>query len=214
MDALSVQTVVRGSAAKEVNMAKKQPVLDKRTCMIVDAVYSPYVSEDLGEDVNEESPFSEYGDSVVLLLQDIETYNTYHCPLTSADIKSLLNSKDELTPRQLIKFAEALSNREHPVTLLVAADSQLVTPDMVEKLQKQGLLSNEKAMQRYEEAKEKKRLLEEEQQSIPQTEYEQFMKEQDEALKQKFEEWRLAKEMQSRQSVFLDIDNMADEEGA
>ena len=81
-------------------MAKKQPVLDKRTCLIVDAIYSPYITEDLDEEVAE-SPFSEYGDSVVVLLQDVETYNTYHCPLTSADIQSLLNSNEELTPRQL-----------------------------------------------------------------------------------------------------------------
>lgn len=193
-------------------MAKKQPVLDKRTCLIVDAIYSPYVTEDLDEEVTE-SPFSEYGDSVVVLLQDVETYNTYHCPLTSADIKSLLNSSDELTPRQLIKFADALRNREHPVTLLVAEDSQLVTPDMVEALQKQGLLNNDKAMKRFEAAKEQRQKLEEEQKSVPTSDYERFMSEQDEALQQKFEEWKRAKESQSRESVFLDIDNMSDEEG-
>jgi gas vesicle protein len=194
-------------------MPKKKAQLEYRTCMIVDATYSPYVAEDADSDSEKESPFSDYGDSVIILLQDVETYNTYHCPLTSADIQSLIKSSEELTPRQLIKFAEALSNRESPVTLLVAPDSQTVTPEMIGKLQEKGLLTNEKAMQRYNEAKEKKEQIQKEQDSVPQTEYEQFMQEQDEALKAKFEEWRLLKEQKSRESVFLDIDNMADEEG-
>jgi hypothetical protein len=48
---------------------------------------------------------------------------------------------------------------------------------------------------------------------VPTSDYERFMSEQDEALQQKFEEWKRAKESQSRESVFLDIDNMSDEEG-
>jgi len=189
----------------------KTPVLDTRTCLIIDATYSPYVTEDLDSDI-EETPFSEYGDSVVLLLQDVETFNVFHCPLSAKNVADLANLSQDPTPRQLIKFAEALRHRDTPVTLLVATDSDLVTPEMVKKLQKKGLLQSEEAMKKYEDAKAKQNEIIEEQESIPQSEHEQFMTEQDKQLLEKFGAWRREKEEASRQSVFLDIDSIEDEE--
>lgn len=188
----------------------EKPVLDMRTCLIVDATYSPYVAEDLESDAPE-TPFSEYGDSVVLLLQDVETFNIFHCPLSASSVAELASLSTELTPRQLIKFAENLRHRSAPVTLLVATDSDLVTPDMVKELQKIGLLQNEEAMKKYEAAKNKQQAVIEEQKSIPESEYEEFMKQQDSQLISKFNEWKREKEEASRQSFFLDIDNMEEE---
>lgn len=192
-------------------MSKTSPVLDMRTCLIVDATYSPHVAEDLDSDI-EETPFSEYGNTVVLLLQDIETYNTYHCPLSASSVAELAKLSEEPTPRQMIKFAAALRQRDKPVALLVATDSDLVTPDMIEKLQKKGLLQTEEAMKKYEAAKARQNELMEEQKSVPQSEYEQFMAEQDEQLQNKFAQWSLEKEEASRKSAFIDLDNIEDEE--
>lgn len=191
-------------------MKKTQPILSMRTCLIVDATYSPYVEEDLDEDVDE-TPFSEYGNSVVLLLQDVETFNVFHCPLSSENIKELAKTSQDPTPRQLIKFADALRHRDAPVTLLVSEDSNLVTPDMIKKLQSKGLLNNQQAMEKYEAAKAKQNEIIEEQESVSQTEYEQFMSEQDEQLRDKFSIWKKQKEDASKKSVFLDLDNISEE---
>lgn len=194
------------------NMSK-QAITDMRTCMIVDATYSPMVPEDLDEDIGEEDlEFSEYKNAVVLLLQDVETFNVFHCPLSAENVKELARLDTEPTPRQLIKFAEALRGREAPVTLLVSPDSDLVTPEMVKKLQKKGLLNNEASMKRFEEAKEKRRKVLEEQESIPQSEYEEFMAAQDEMLQDKFQQWKQEKEEAKRRSVFLEIDNIEEED--
>lgn len=190
---------------------KTEPILDTRTCLIIDATYSPYVEEDLDTDVDE-TPFSEYGNSVVLLLQDVETFNVFHCPLSASNVQELANLSSEPTPRQLIAFAAALRQREAPVTLLVSSDSNLVTPDMIKKLQAKGLLNNQDAMDKYNAAKEKQNEIIKEQESIPQSEYEQFMSEQDNHLLNKFSEWKKEKEAASRQSVFLELDNIQEEE--
>jgi len=190
---------------------KTKPILDTRTCLIIDATYSPYVEEDLDTDVDE-TPFSEYGNSVVLLLQDVDTFNVFHCPLSASNVQELANLSIEPTPRQLIAFASALRSRNAPVTLLVAADSNLVTPDMIKELQANGLLNNQEAMDKYNAAKAKQEEIVNEQESIPESEYEQFMSEQDNQLLGKFQEWKKEKEMASRQSVFLELDNIEEEE--
>lgn len=190
---------------------KTKPILDTRTCLIIDATYSPYVEEDLDTDVDE-TPFSEYGNSVVLLLQDVDTFNVFHCPLSASNVQELANLSREPTPRQLIAFASALRSRNAPVTLLVAADSNLVTPDMIKELQANGLLNNQEAMDKYNAAKAKQEEIVNEQESIPESEYEQFMSEQDNQLLGKFQEWKKEKEMASRQSVFLELDNIEEEE--
>lgn len=190
---------------------KTKPILDTRTCLIIDATYSPYVEEDLDTDVDE-TPFSEYGNSVVLLLQDVDTFNVFHCPLSASNVQELANLSSEPTPRQLIAFASALKSRNAPVTLLVAADSNLVTPDMIKELQANGLLNNQEAMDKYNAAKAKQEEIVNEQESIPESEYEQFMSEQDNQLLGKFQEWKKEKEMASRQSVFLELDNIEEEE--
>jgi len=179
--------------------------------MIIDATYSPYVEEDLDKDF-EETPFSEYGDSVVLLLQDVETSNVFHCPLSASNVKDLARLADDPSPRQLIKFAAALRHRDAPVTLLVSPDSDLVTPDMLEALQKKGLLQDAKAQEKYEAAKAKREEHLREQESVPKTEYEQFMEEQNAQLHKQFEAWKAEKEAASRQSVFIDLDNIDEEE--
>lgn len=188
----------------------KSPILDKRTCLIIDATYSPYVDEDLDSDV-ENTPFSEYGNSVVLLLQDVETYNVFHCPLSAANVQELAHLDDEPTPRQLIEFAKALSNRDAPVTLLVAEDSNLVTPEMVEALQTKGLLQNQEALDKYEAAKAKQSKIIEEQKAVPKDEYEEFMAQQDKQLLDKFAIWKKEKDAASRKSVFIDLDNLEEE---
>lgn len=191
-------------------MKETKAPLSTRTCLIIDATYSPYVEEDLDTDV-EETPFSEYGNSVVLLLQDVETFNVFHCPLSASNVQELANLTQEPTPRQLIKFAEALRHRNAPVTLLVSDDSSLVTPDMIKELQENGLLKNQDAMEKYEAAKAKQNKIIEEQNSVPQSEYEEFMSAQSKQLQNKFEEWKKEKEAASRQSIFLDIDNIEEE---
>jgi gas vesicle protein len=191
---------------KKQKTESTEPILDKRTCVIIDAVYSA----DVGDD--DESEFSQYENSVVLLLQDVETSNVFHCPLSAGNISELANLKSEPTPRQLIKFAEALRERESPVSLLVASDSSLVTSEMVHKLKEKGLLNNNDAMEKYKAAVAKQEEIINEQKSISSNEYEEFMKKQDEQLLNKFKEWKKQKEMISSQSVFLDIDNLEEDD--
>jgi len=74
------------------------------------------------------------------------------------------------------------------------------------------LLNNQDAMDKYNAAKEKQNEIIKEQESIPQSEYEQFMSEQDNHLLNKFAEWKKEKEAASRQSVFLELDNIQEEE--
>ena len=185
----------------------EEPILDTRTCLILDATYSPYVQEDLDGD-DEQTPFSEYGDCVLLLLQDVDTYNVFHCPLSAENVVELAKLSKSPTPRQMIKFAEALRSRQSPVSLLVATDSDLVTPDMIKRLQDKGLLQTDEAMKKYEEAKLKQQEIKLEQESIPESEYKAFMDAQDDQLQQRFALWKKEREDFSAQSVFIDIDNI------
>ena len=52
----------------------------------------------------------------------------------------------------------------------------------------------------------------EEQESISQSEYEEFMAAQDEMLQDKFQQWKQEKEEAKRRSVFLEIDNIEEED--
>jgi hypothetical protein len=189
--------------------------LQTRTCMIIDATYSPGVEEDLDSEEqlssSDKSFLSEYSNSVVLLLQDVDTFNTFHCPLSAQDIKELTNLKSEPTPRELIKFAEALRSREAPVTLLASKDSEEITPDMIKQLQRKGLLTSKESLKKYEAAKAKQKGLIEEQENIPDEEYEKFMEEQDAVLQEKFALWREEQKKLSKQSVFLELDNIDEE---
>ena len=178
------------------------PVLDMRTCMVIDAKYTPYVGDDDDLEV--------YDNAVVLLLQDVETYNIYHCPMTPEDIQRRAGISRELRPRELIAFVEALRNRESPVQLLVATDTNLVTPELLDALEQKGMLKDNASKAKYEKAKKDREQFEHEERMRLDEEYQRFAQERNNKLLKEFEEWKHAQQEQSKINPLLYMDDIAD----
>lgn len=101
------------------------------------------------QDWTEDGP--DFVQTLVLLLQDVETNKIFHSSLQDKDIKQLLNTKNNLSSGELIKFSLLLKQREEPVRMFVPKNSKDINVEEI--LESKKLDQNRK--NRYRKNKRK-----------------------------------------------------------